>query len=491
MDRSANGSVSGSDSRIVIGWSHDSNCAARIRYMKTSDSRNAVTKFCAARPSSLDRPTSTPRYSGPAFSFVNSARMVVLNRRLRRGRQEIAEHRDLPLPGLSADVRRRGARLEVGHVLERHAAQTRGRHGQTGERALCCSILAAGAQVHLVLLAALVVRRHLVATDQQSQGVGRIRDLDAEVGRLRPVDTHAEFRLAHVQGRVGIDDAWDALHLVEQLAADALELVQIRAVDGELDGGALGAAAADERDFLHGRSEVPGEGRQNLLADGVHHLELIAPPRFDRLQPDVDVGQIACLGRIAGDGDEGVVDFRNPLPDRPGDPVGQHLGGLQTRALRRAQVDLELRLIVERQEVLVRHDEQRHARQQDEHGHAGHERAVRDRPLAGASCRPRPPRGRPSSPSNCACPCRDGRTLSQRAASIGVSVKLTSSDTRMANAIVRPKLFMKRPTMPPMNPTGTKMATSDSVVARTARPISLVASMAAWCWSSCFSSMNR
>ena len=42
----------------------------------------------------------------------------------------------------------------------------------------------------------------------------------------------------------------------------------------------------------------------------------------------------------------------------------------------------------------------------------------------------------------------------------------------IANAIVRPKLFMKRPTMPPMKPTGTKIATSDSVVASTARPIS-------------------
>ena len=66
-------------------------------------------------------------------------------------------------------------------------------------------------------------------------------------------------------------------------------------------------------------------------------------------------------------------------------------------------------------------------------------------------------------------------TFSQRAASIGVSVKLTSSETMIANAIVRPKLFRKRPTMPPMKPTGTNTATSDSVVASTARPISLVA----------------
>ena len=61
IDSSAKGSVSGSDSRIVIGCSHDSNCAARIRYMKTSDSTKASTKFWAVRPSSLDRPANTPR----------------------------------------------------------------------------------------------------------------------------------------------------------------------------------------------------------------------------------------------------------------------------------------------------------------------------------------------------------------------------------------------------------------------------------------------
>lgn len=56
IDSSANGSVNGSDSRIVTGCSQDSNCAARMRYMKISDSPNARRKFCAARPSSRERP---------------------------------------------------------------------------------------------------------------------------------------------------------------------------------------------------------------------------------------------------------------------------------------------------------------------------------------------------------------------------------------------------------------------------------------------------
>ena len=56
IDSSAKGSVSGSDVRIVTGCSHDSNCAARIRYMKMSERPNARRKFCAARPSSRERP---------------------------------------------------------------------------------------------------------------------------------------------------------------------------------------------------------------------------------------------------------------------------------------------------------------------------------------------------------------------------------------------------------------------------------------------------
>ena len=110
----------------------------------------------------------------------------------------------------------------------------------------------------------------------------------------------------------------------------------------------------------------------------------------------------------------------------------------------------------------------------------GHDRTVRHRPLE----QPRVERvdgvEDASSPSTTCSSCRARCTFSQRAASIGVSVKLTSSDTMIANAIVSPKLYMKRPTMPPMNATGRKTATSDSVVASTARPISRVASTAAW-----------
>ena len=53
---SANGIDSGSASRIVIGWTKLSNCAARIMYMKTKLSRKASRKLVPVSPSDLARP---------------------------------------------------------------------------------------------------------------------------------------------------------------------------------------------------------------------------------------------------------------------------------------------------------------------------------------------------------------------------------------------------------------------------------------------------
>ncbi len=84
-----------------------------------------------------------------------------------------------------------------------------------------------------------------------------------------------------------------------------------------------------------------------------------------------------------------------------------------------------------------------------------------------------------------------GFSLMKRELSIGTSVNDTRSEMPMANAAVRPNDDMKRPTIPPMKPTGTNTAISESVVAMTARPISRVPSMAASKGGRPFSSMNR
>ena len=54
-----------------------------------------------------------------------------------------------------------------------------------------------------------------------------------------------------------------------------------------------------------------------------------------------------------------------------------------------------------------------------------------------------------------------------------MSVKATRSETRIAKLTVSPKLRQNRPTRPPMNATGKKITTRDSVVATTGRTISL------------------
>ncbi len=62
-------------------------------------------------------------------------------------------------------------------------------------------------------------------------------------------------------------------------------------------------------------------------------------------------------------------------------------------------------------------------------------------------------------------------------------MKLTNSDTSTANATVTPNWKKILPIMPPMNATGMNTAMTASVVAITARPISLVPSRAARWWS--------
>ncbi len=61
----------------------------------------------------------------------------------------------------------------------------------------------------------------------------------------------------------------------------------------------------------------------------------------------------------------------------------------------------------------------------------------------------------------------------------------------MAAADVRPNDDMKRPTIPPRKPTGMNTASSDSVVAVTASPISFVPSTAACIGCMPFSSTKR
>ena len=113
-------------------------------------------------------------------------------------------------------------RVNRGDILERDRAEPR-RHRQPAERRLRAAVVGFGADVHLVLLAPLVVGRHRVAADEQPQRFGGVGERHAEVGRLRPIHAHRQLRLADVERRVGIDDAGNRLHLLEQQLAVRLQ----------------------------------------------------------------------------------------------------------------------------------------------------------------------------------------------------------------------------------------------------------------------------
>src|SRR5207244_8529394 len=86
-------------------------------------------------------------------------------------------------------------------------------------------------------------------------------------------------------------------------------------------------------------------------------------------------------------------------------------------------------------------------------------------------------------------PASHGRSSMEQSA--GVSVKDTNMENKIAAADTTPKLNRYCPIVPVMNTTGRKITTSESVVAITARPISLVAFPAASRGDTPFSSTYR
>ena len=199
------------------------------------------------------------------------------------------------------------------------------------------------ADVHFVLLAPLIVCGHLIAAYQQAQRLGGVRDLHAEVGRLQAIEMHRQLRLADVQRRVEVDDAWLLARLVEHRVGELLQLAEIGPVDRELNLRVLVAAAADRRNGPHACPQVGRrELRQNAVAHLVHHHELIARSLVQRLQTDVDGAEFCVCGRIVGRGHQRVVHLRQP-PHGGRDPVRDQLGCVDARAFRRAQAQSRTR----------------------------------------------------------------------------------------------------------------------------------------------------
>ena len=193
--------------------------------------------------------------------------------------------------------------------------------------------------------------------------------------------------------------------------------------------------------------------------------------------------------------------------DVAGNPREEHLRGFQRSPFRGLHVQLELRRVVVRDEVLGDNAEQpraaspsssrRHrapppsdagariAARPDRRPRSGYRRTgpwissarpatrqIRLRSAGQRGKRRRPRGGRPRAR-------RRPVALNQRAANIGVSVKLTNMLTMIVAAMVMPNDLRNRPTMPSIMAIGRNTATSESVMAITARPISPVAAIAA------------
>ena len=109
------------------------------------------------------------------------------------------------------------------------------------------------------------------------------------------------------------------------------------------------------------------ERRQDLLADVVHHLELVEPPLTQRRHPHVDRSRIGDPLVVVRHGGQRVIDAVE-VADLAGDAVEDHERGLQRRPLRGPDLDFELRLVVVRQEIFadVAHERGHHGQHADD-----------------------------------------------------------------------------------------------------------------------------
>ena len=175
-----------------------------------------------------------------------------MRRRLRDAGQEVREHRHLALTVEAIDVAT--APCPASNVAMFSSGTLPSRVDGTvscADRRRRSPFALPRAQVHFVLLAALVVCGHLIAADQQPQRLGGVGDLHAEIGRLRRsrwtdssgLPTFSDVSTSTTPGMLA--------RLVDAAAGEFLQLAEIGPVDSELDVRVLVAAATDGGDRPH------------------------------------------------------------------------------------------------------------------------------------------------------------------------------------------------------------------------------------------------
>ena len=217
---------------------------------------------------------------------------------LRGPGQQVRDDGDLALAADPVDRRRARRRARADHVVERDDAERVRRHRQAGSGRAgsprCCS----RAHAHVVLLAALVVGRHLIAADEQRAASRRRRPprrRDRRRSRSRRASTAPACRRrarCRRRPRRGSPPPCAA-------RAHALKLAragEVRALDHVLDGAAAHRRGRRRLCTAVRRLGVLELRRGSSSRTSAHHRDLVALAASSGRQPHVDAGDVLRPG---------------------------------------------------------------------------------------------------------------------------------------------------------------------------------------------------
>ncbi len=210
--------ASGSERRIVNGWTRCSYCAASTMYMKMNDSTNVQRKSSSVRSSSRPPPRTAhlhlrgdPHLGGRALEGLDPTAERVPRRDVRADGdhalsiEAVDAGRGVPEPETDDVVDPREHRFGGGLAGGgRHAAPVnagRGPHEELGDRLDVAPVDADQPQLHVIGIVDRLVpvaRDPVVAADGHAERVGDLADIDPEDGRPLAVDVHEQLRLVEV-----------------------------------------------------------------------------------------------------------------------------------------------------------------------------------------------------------------------------------------------------------------------------------------------------
>ena len=165
-----------------------------------------MTKYPAARPSSLDPPAGPAEYPVGMCSPATAACSCGQHRALRRARHEVRGQRDLALAVQALNARRPGRRQDPDDFAERHRAAPGRKHRQPLQAIEVAAERLARPQRDVVLILADVERRHVLSANHRVQRLRDVLHAHAEIGGALPIDFDAEFRLADDERGVGVGE---------------------------------------------------------------------------------------------------------------------------------------------------------------------------------------------------------------------------------------------------------------------------------------------